>query len=118
MESSFGNWPRTHPGGWPVKRVVLTGAAGFIGSHLAQALVDRGVEVIGLDAAEPRFGTLPDLAGSSLFRPEQSDITRDELDGSLAGCDVVFHLAARPGVRSSWSEFGTYWTAMCWAHTD
>ena len=75
--------------------VVVTGAAGFIGTHLVAALARRGHDVIGIDrrplAAEVvGTGVLADLA-------EPSSV----VDGHLRSADAVFHLAAFPGVRSS-----------------
>ncbi|HZM74148.1 MAG TPA: NAD-dependent epimerase/dehydratase family protein [Candidatus Limnocylindrales bacterium] len=91
-----------------MKRALVTGVNGFIGSHLAHALIGQGTEVVGVDRAPCRYGDLPELSASPLFHRADLDLTSDSLDDAIAGCDVVFHLAARPGVRDSWGEFGAY----------
>ena len=95
--------------------VLVTGAAGFIGSHLAEALVAAGHDVVGLDAFTPYYdrsakeSNVAGLATSPAFRFVEADLRSDDLDGLLADVDVVFHQAAQPGVRLSWSEgFATY----------
>jgi UDP-glucose 4-epimerase len=80
-----------------VKRVGITGAAGFIGSHLSDRLVAEGVEVVGVD--DLSRGTLENL-GNCLdepnFRLEQFDCTRRrELRAAFEGCDAIIHLAAQ-----------------------
>ncbi|MFG1650942.1 NAD-dependent epimerase/dehydratase family protein [Micromonospora sp. NPDC049275] len=95
-------------------RVMVTGAAGFIGSHVVDALLARGVQVIGLDRRRLGRDALADenlsaAAGNPLFTPLCRDLATDPLDDTLDGCDIVFHLAARPGVRPSWGmEFHDY----------
>jgi UDP-glucuronate 4-epimerase len=94
-------------------RSLITGAAGFIGSHLADALLSTGNEVIGVDCItdyydpENKRRNLRYLAGRHgwLFLEKRaSEISLADLDG----VEVVFHLAAQPGVRSSWVEFDKY----------
>jgi len=100
-----------------VSRCLVTGAAGFIGSHLCEALLARGDSVLGVDSfsefyepARKRANLTNALAGGLEFR--RLDLAADALDAALEGIDVVFHLAGQPGVRSSWSEdFGVY--ALC-----
>lgn len=74
-------------------RHVVTGCAGFIGSHLAEALLARGDEVVGIDRAR---GHHPPA--------HREDLCEADLDAAFAGADGVFHLAAQPGVRASWGE--------------
>jgi len=94
---------------------LVTGCAGFIGSHLVEALTDRGDEVVGVDAFTDYYSR--DLKALNIghandtdnFTAVAGDLTALELDSLLAGVDGVFHLAAQPGVRGSWGEtFSTY----------
>ncbi|GAA0548064.1 NAD-dependent epimerase/dehydratase family protein [Actinomadura livida] len=88
-------------------RVVVTGAAGFVGSHVADAFAVAGHEVLAVDA--PGRSLTPDLARRTwadlAARPgvvaAELDLAVDEL-GPVAAADVVVHLAGRPGVRDSW----------------
>ena len=95
--------------------VVVTGVAGFIGSHLAEALVDRGHEVVGIDCFTPAYPpaekrrNLERLLGHPGFRLVEGDLVTLALDAWLEGAAVVFHQAAQPGVRSSWGrDFAIY----------
>jgi nucleoside-diphosphate-sugar epimerase len=92
-----------------VSRVLVTGAAGFIGSHLCDALLARGDAVLGVDSfteyyspARKRANLSNALATGLEFR--RIDLTADRLESVLEGIDVVYHLAGEPGVRSSWGE--------------
>lgn len=91
-------------------RCLVTGAAGFIGSTLAARLLARGDEVVGIDAfldnyAPPRKRrNLEALTGEAGFRFREGRIQDLDLEGLLDDVDVVFHLAALPGVRSSWGD--------------
>jgi nucleoside-diphosphate-sugar epimerase len=94
---------------------LVTGAAGFIGSHLAQALVAQGHEVVGVDCLTSYYGrprkeaNLRGAAGSGAFQFLELDLQEANLAGLLGGADVVFHLAGQPGVRSSWgTSFADY----------
>ena len=81
-------------------RTLVTGAAGFIGSHLCRRLVAEGHEVVGLDDLSE--GRLENLAGLAELRLDEGDI-RDELAvrATIRGCDVVLHHAARKSVERS-----------------
>ena len=83
------------------KRYLITGGAGFIGSHLTEALLARGDHVIVLDnLATGRFANLDGVGAHPHFRFVQGSIL-DELvvDEAVHECDVVVHLAAAVGVR-------------------
>jgi UDP-glucuronate 4-epimerase len=95
-------------------RVLLTGAAGFIGSHLAERLLARGDEVIGVDNFDPFYDKAikwRNLAGSLAspnFRLHQVDIVNAPLAGYLTPDTVVAHLAAKAGVRPSLADPAGY----------
>lgn len=89
---------------------LVTGVAGFIGSHLAEALIARGYRVIGVDAFTDFYPraikeqNLQGLQNSSAFRLLELDLSTANLSSLLLGVDYVFHLAAQAGVRSSWGK--------------
>lgn len=96
-------------------RMVVTGVAGFIGSHLAERLLARGDEVIGIDCLtdyyDPRQkrANLAPLQDHSRFRWVEADLVTLDLAPLLDGTKVVFHQAAQAGVRASWGrEFDHY----------
>jgi UDP-glucose 4-epimerase len=98
-------------------RALVTGAAGFIGSHLSEALVGGGADVVGLDCftdyypREQKERNLAALARSPRFRLEEAPLARADLPRLLDGVTHVFHLAAQAGVRKSWGrDFGVYTT--------
>ncbi len=98
-------------------RAVVTGAAGFIGSTLAERLVADGHRVVGVDcftgsySREHKERNLAGLSGNPLFELETVDLRTDDLSGVLDGVEVVFHQAGQPGVRHSWSTgFDDYLT--------
>ena len=87
-------------------RVVVTGAAGFVGSHLCDELVARGHEVVGIDGftrfyarelKEQNVAALRRVPAFNLL--ERNLLDRPGLADALAGADAVCHLAGRPGVR-------------------
>jgi UDP-glucose 4-epimerase len=73
-------------------RAVVTGCAGFIGSHLTDYLISRGHRVLGVDALLPGRGHYGHVNRKAEFR--QADIRDRDTGGWLAGADVVFHTAA------------------------
>jgi nucleoside-diphosphate-sugar epimerase len=96
-------------------KALITGAAGFIGSHLTTALLDRGAEVTGLDCFTdyyPRIvkeGNLSVNAGRPGFRFIEGSVQHTDLAALLDGKTHVFHLAAQAGVRKSWGgDFRIY----------
>ena len=100
----------TSPRGVRLKALV-TGAAGFIGSHLTAALLDRGAEVTGLDCFTdyyPRFIKEMNLgvnAGRPGFRFIDGSLQHADLAALLADKTHVFHLAAQAGVRTETTAF-------------
>jgi UDP-glucuronate 4-epimerase len=94
-----------------VTRVLVTGAAGFIGSHLVEALVGRGDEVVGIDNFDPFYPrvvkerNLRDMGPGPGFTFHEQDIRDVEaLRGRLTRDTVIVHLAARAGVRPSLAD--------------
>jgi nucleoside-diphosphate-sugar epimerase len=93
---------------------LVTGAAGFIGSHLCERLVALGHTVAGLDAFIPYYprpckeANLAMLRGSPRFTFHELDLRHDALDAVLEGVSVVFHLGAMAGLAKSWSDFDLY----------
>ena len=87
-------------------RYAVTGAAGFIGSHLAEALLEQGHEVVGLDCFTDYYDPALKEANAGERDVRRVDLAEDPLD--FAGLDGVFHLAGRPGVRSFGDVFPLY----------
>ncbi len=91
-------------------RAVVTGCAGFIGSHLSERLVADGWRVTGIDALTPyydpvdKLANLEALADDSRFELRIEDIVEAPLDRLFADRPVIFHLAAQAGVRASFGE--------------
>ncbi len=87
---------------------LVTGAAGFIGSSLVDRLLADGETVVGVDALfgprEPdtRRSNLAGADGHAGFRLVEGDLLTADLDALVDGADVVYHLAGRPGVQTSW----------------
>jgi UDP-glucose 4-epimerase len=98
-------------------KALVTGAAGFIGSTLVDALTARGVEVVGLDsftdyyARDIKESNLAPLRQREAFSFVEASLQTVDLDSVLDGVTHVFHLAAQAGVRKSWGrDFQTYTT--------
>jgi nucleoside-diphosphate-sugar epimerase len=87
-------------------RYVVTGAAGFIGSHLLRTLLDRGHDAVGWDAFTDYYDPALKEENAAGLPVEKIDLVEDPLD--LVGVDGVFHLAGQPGVRSFGLVFPTY----------
>jgi nucleoside-diphosphate-sugar epimerase len=87
-------------------RYVVTGAAGFIGSHLAETLLAAGHDVVGIDSFTDYYDPALKERNARDLDVLRLDLARDELD--FAGWDGVFHLAGQPGVRSFGDVFPLY----------
>jgi UDP-glucuronate 4-epimerase len=98
-------------------RALVTGAAGFIGSHLSERLVADGYSVTGLDSFSDHYQrelkelNLSGLAAEPRFELAERDLAREPIADLFEDLDIVFHLAARPGVRDSWVDFDDYVSA-------
>jgi nucleoside-diphosphate-sugar epimerase len=96
-------------------KALVTGAAGFVGSHLCEYLLAAGDEVRGVDAFTDYYArwrkeeNLSGVLGHDGFTFVEGDLAEMPLAPLLDGTDVVYHLAGQPGVRTSWgSDFSTY----------
>lgn len=87
-------------------RYVVTGAAGFIGSHLLRALLERGHDAAGWDAYTDYYDPALKEENARGLPVERVDLVEDPLD--LEGAEGVFHLAGQPGVRSFGGVFPVY----------
>lgn len=96
-------------------KALVTGAAGFIGSHLCEHLLEHGNEVTGLDAFTDYYSrnakeaNLASLRTRTPFRFVETSIRDADWPALLDGVTHVFHLAAQAGVRASWGrDFALY----------
>ncbi|MDH5174316.1 MAG: NAD-dependent epimerase/dehydratase family protein [Elusimicrobiota bacterium] len=96
-------------------RCLVTGCAGFIGSHLSEKLVESGFKVIGIDSFTDYYdrrikeANVEGLLKSPNFTLVKEDLLGVELDKLLEGVDHIFHHAAQPGVIASWgARFEAY----------
>lgn len=95
-------------------KVVVTGVAGFIGSHLAEALLADGHEVVGVDCFTDYYARSDkerNLAGPGALRGftfHEADLRADDLRPLVAGADAVVNEAATPGLVLSWDDFDRY----------
>ncbi len=97
------------------KKVIVTGAAGFIGSHLCERLLDDGYEVTGIDSFTDYYDPsrkreqIAGAVGREGFTLLEEDINRCDLPSIFDGAECVFHLAAQAGVRRSWGKEFTHY---------
>jgi nucleoside-diphosphate-sugar epimerase len=95
-------------------RILVTGAAGFIGSHLCERLLELGHEVTGVDAFVPYYPRAVkerNLGGAkrhARYRFLSVDLRGDDLRPAVEGAEIVYHLAAMPGLVASWTDFDLY----------
>ena len=82
-------------------RYLVTGAAGFIGSHLAEALASQGHDVVGIDSFNDYYDPARKRDNAKGADVLEADLVERDLDELLEGVDAVFHLAGQPGVRAS-----------------
>src|SRR5262245_41669219 len=91
-------------------RALVTGCAGFIGSHLTESLLAGGHGVIGVDCFNENYGRSEKLRNLRRARSWDDfdfvpvDLSRGQLEDLVEESDCVFHLAAEPGVRSSFGR--------------
>ena len=89
-------------------RTLVTGCAGFIGSHLTDSLLADGHEVLGVDCFNDNYAraikrtNLESAQQYGAFDFVPLDLSRGGLEDIVDEVEVIFHLAAEPGVRSSW----------------
>lgn len=99
-------------------RALVTGAAGFIGSHLSERLVADGHEVLGVDCFTDYYArsikdrNLERLRAEPRFTFVEADLNALDAKALLAGVDWVFHQAAQAGVRASWGDSFRIYTRL------
>jgi nucleoside-diphosphate-sugar epimerase len=97
-------------------KCMVTGAAGFVGSHLCEELLRQGHDVAGLDCFVDYYPeaikrrNLQTLLSHPNFTFHQIDLRSDPIEPALKSTQVVFHLAAMAGLVRSWTDFNGYWT--------
>ncbi len=97
-----------------MKRAVVTGAGGFIGSHLCEYLVSKQVQVIAIDSltnyynVDEKLDNLDQIKATGVEKVDYDDLAISDLVAHFQDIDVVFHLAGRPGVRLSFEDYQGY----------
>jgi UDP-glucose 4-epimerase len=99
-------------------RVLITGAAGFIGSHLVEECLRRGWDVVAIDSLTTYYSPSAKVQNASHFARHhrcqyvEQDVLDVDLPALLRGTSVVFHLAAQAGVRASWGQSFDVYTQL------
>ncbi len=97
-------------------KCLVTGAAGFIGSHLCEELLRRGDQVTGVDAYLPYYPRVikernqRNALTHSQYSFQHLDLREADIEPLLGETEVILHLAAMPGLMQSWTDFDGYWT--------
>ncbi len=99
----------------PGKHCLVTGAAGFVGSHLAKRLLELGCRVTGIDCFTDYYDrSIKDNNTAPLLKEPGFALLRRDLveieDGWVKDVDLVFHQSAQAGVRASWGEEFSHYT--------
>jgi UDP-glucuronate 4-epimerase len=95
-------------------RILVTGVAGFVGSHVAERLLNDGQQVVGLDGFTDYYPrpikerNLSAVLGRPGFTFHELDLRRDPLAPALDGVEAVIHEAAMPGLPRSWQDVEAY----------
>jgi len=91
-------------------KALVTGAAGFIGSHLSEYLIEKGLRVVGIDSFVDYYSrsikesNIAEMIKDQHFEFIEESLLEIDLSKLLDGVDVVFHQAAQAGVRASWGQ--------------
>lgn len=91
-------------------RYIVTGVSGFIGSHLAELLLEDSYPVIGIDcftdyySRQQKEQNITHLAPRKNFKLIEDDLIKLDIAKIIQADDIIFHLAAQPGVRQSWGK--------------
>ena len=99
-------------------RALVTGAAGFIGSHLSERLIADGHEVVGVDCFTDYYPrrikekNLERLRAENRFSFVEADLNALDASALVSGVDWIFHQAAQAGVRASWGETFRIYTRL------
>jgi UDP-glucuronate 4-epimerase len=104
-------------------KCLVTGAAGFVGSHLCERLLQLGHLVLGVDTFIPYYprsikeANLAGLRQHPGFTFSEMDLRQPPPAGSLDGVEAVFHLAAMAGLAKSWTDFDLYQSCNLVSHS-